>query len=116
VLREAFRVLRPGGAIYMKDVFTPDRALTPPERLELAEFDRVYAQRTPRLGDVVSALAEAGFEDVTMEPLTQKVDLRPFYGPMRSGPTLTPFGKAHYRAFRQLPVEFWQLAAKRGGH
>ncbi len=60
---EAFRVLNPGGVIYVKDVFAKE-SLSAIERAALEEFDQVFAQKTRLLRAGVSALAQVGFVDV----------------------------------------------------
>ena len=76
---EMFRVIRPGGRIYAKDVFYRV-GMSAAERAELAEFDKIYAGRTRALGEVRAAAAGAGFRSVraavlqvTMEPYRDAV-------------------------------------------
>lgn len=115
VCAEIFRVLRRGGLAYIKDVFRHGGALTPAERLELAEFDRVYVQRTPSADDTVAALRGAGFE-VEMTDLSGRISMDAFNRAMWRGgiphqAELTAFGQDHYRGFKRLPVRFVELRA-----
>ena len=61
---EVWRVLRPGGAVYVKDVFLRDGIPSERARRELSEFDRVFAFRTRSPGELSIALADAGFADI----------------------------------------------------
>lgn len=109
VLREAHRCLRTGGSIYIKDVVRKPDPLRPAEALDLAEFDAVYAQRTPTPEAIAKAMAVAGFQDLKFEPLTNVMDVTGFFGAMfdhKAQDGLTEFGRRHYRAYRQLPVTF----------
>lgn len=114
VLADVFRVLRRGGSVYIKDVFRRDGTLTPAERLELAELDRVYVQRTPTAEDTAAALRRAGFGAVEVNDLSARISMEAFDRAMRSAsdPTaLSEFGRHHYRSFTRLPVRFAELRA-----
>lgn len=116
VLTEVLRVLRRGGRVYVKDVFRRAGSLTAAERLELAEFDRVYVQRTPTAEGVAAALRGAGFSDVEMTDLSERISTEAFHRAMRRGAGLAPaglsdFGRQHYRSFTRLPLRFVELRA-----
>jgi SAM-dependent methyltransferase len=116
VFAEVFRVLSRGGCVYIKDVFRRGGALTAAERLELAEFDRVYVQRTPSAEDTAAALRRAGFSVVEVTDLSERISMEAFNRAMRRGPRLHPavlsaFGRYHYRSFKRLPVSFVELRA-----
>lgn len=51
-LTETHRVLRPGGRLFLKDFWQRPGPLSPAQRLELAEFQRVHRRRTLRLCDL----------------------------------------------------------------
>ncbi len=115
---EAFRVLKRGGSVYVKDVFRCAGALSGAERLELAEFDRLYVQRTPAVEDAAVALRHAGFRDVAVADLSDCVSMEHFNRAMLRGrrlraDDLTAFGQHHYRSFKRLPVHFAQMRATR---
>ena len=116
---EIFRVLRRGGSVYIKDVFRPGGALAAAERLELAEFDRLYVQRTPSADDTAAALRGAGFGAVEVTDLSERISTDAFNRAMRRGPLpqsteLSDFGRHHYRSFTRLPVRFAELRATKG--
>lgn len=74
VLAEAYRVLRPEGRIFIKDVFCRTGSLNAAERLELAEFYRVH-HALPATLDSLLALGE--FQVQALEPYSLKF-LKPF--------------------------------------
>ena len=113
---EVFRVLSRGGCVYIKDVFRRDGVLTAAERLELAEFDRVYVQRTPSAADTDAALRRAGFSAVEVTDLSEHISMDAFNRAMLRGRQVHPaalseFGRHHYRSFKRLPVRFVELRA-----
>lgn len=119
VFAEVFRVLHRGGSVYIKDVFRRAAALTAAERLELAEFDRLYVQRTPSADDTAAALRGAGFSAVEVTDLSERISMAAFNRAMRPGShldsaELSDFGRYHYRSFTRLPVRFVELRATKG--
>lgn len=116
VLREAYRLLRRGGRLYIKDVVRKPDPLPRREALELAEFDEVYRQRTPTPEQVAAAIARAGFSDLKGEPLSGLATTLGFAHAMRdraSPDGLSEFGRRHHRNFQSLPVTFVHFSAVR---
>jgi ubiquinone/menaquinone biosynthesis C-methylase UbiE len=112
VCGELRRVLRSGGRVYVKDVFVRDTGLTEDERLELAEFDRTYAQCTRTRADVVAALGRAGFRIEANAAFGDDVSMTHFNAAMFAAPgQLSAFGRQHFRRFQSLPVEFGEIGA-----
>jgi arsenite methyltransferase len=64
VLREAFRVLRPGGRVGISDIVAED-GLTPAERAERGSYVGCIAGALAK-GEYASELAAAGFADVSV--------------------------------------------------
>ena len=57
LFEEVFRVLRPRGRLYIKDIyFKNKKGASQKEKYEMAEFNRIYAQRTPTLDENISAI------------------------------------------------------------
>ena len=115
---EVFRVTRPGGVVYIKDVFSRERPLSQAEQEELAVFNRTYAQfQTPTLRQVREALAEAGFEQVRGRDLTKRITTAHALNAMfenRNGSLRpTEFGKMHFRSYRCAAVFFGEIKAAR---
>ena len=116
---EAARVVRPGGTIYVKDVFRKEDPLTPQQRGDLDEFDHLWSlASSPSLSEASAALAEAGCEIERAGPLPDVGNDR-FVGAMfeLAGPTigLSVLGKAFYRSFTDLPLFFGEVLARKFG-
>jgi cyclopropane fatty-acyl-phospholipid synthase-like methyltransferase len=113
---EVYRVLRPGGSLYIKDVFSKDFPLSDQEQQELLEFDWVYAQyKTPQMSETVEAISAVGFQKVEGRDLSKIFNTIQFDKAIheyKNGfPILTEFGKFHYRQFQCLPIFFGEIKA-----
>jgi ubiquinone/menaquinone biosynthesis C-methylase UbiE len=104
---EAHRVLEPGGLVYLKDVFRLAGPLSPSQWRELASFDHLYAQRTPTLEETLASLEQAGLHPIEVARLDVSMDH--YHRALRS----TAFGQAHRRVFRDLPLYFAEVLARR---
>jgi cyclopropane fatty-acyl-phospholipid synthase-like methyltransferase len=114
--REAARVLRPGGTVYVKEVFGPEGPLTEPQRLSVAAFDELWACRIPTLSETKRAMRAAGFVGIRSREFPF-VSMEHFYGSMvvrdEGGIRLNEFGQAFLRLFPDFPAFFGETKAKR---
>jgi len=111
-LEEAARVLRPGGRLYVKDVFR-QREVTLDAELELAEFQRLYGYHPIAPEALVSALRQSGFVDLELRPFGEEMTSEPFHRAMFPNGLPSAFGRRHHRAFSRLPLAFGDLLAIR---
>lgn len=117
LFREVFRVLKPRGTLYIKDVFHRPGALSKRAHDNLDEFDRTFACRTRSIGEFAEAIAAAGFEAIAERDITGQIStahtLHAMFhsGDWRSG--LTSFGERHLRFYNELPLFFGEIKAVR---
>jgi len=117
---EVYRVLKEGGKLYIKDVFSKEAPLSEQEQQELAEFNQIYAQyQTPPLSQMITTISAAQFIDVTSRNIdkimsTEGVE-KAMYEYKHGFPFLTEFGKAHHRnePFQCLPIFFAEIKARK---
>jgi cyclopropane fatty-acyl-phospholipid synthase-like methyltransferase len=117
---EMFRLLRPGGTLYIKDAFVKEPPLTEQEQKELAEFNRLYAFDTRTISATVSALLRAQFNRLEVSDITQFLSPETFEQAkveLKNGKqTLTDFGKAHQSQMaRNFIIFFADIKAYKPG-
>ena len=113
---EAHRILRPGGRIYVKDVFQDSRPLARPEIEEMEAFDELWGCiRTKTIPESLRAIEHAGFEIGVSGPLTDVGTAR-LAGSMfsldeTSGLRPTELGAAFARRGLNPPIVFGEINA-----
>jgi ubiquinone/menaquinone biosynthesis C-methylase UbiE len=68
---EVYRVLRPGGSLYIKEPFTKESPLSDQEQQELAEFNKIYVYKTALISKAVQVISAVGFKNVTSRDLSE---------------------------------------------
>lgn len=115
------RVLRPGGVVYVKDVFQKHDPQTAEERRDQLEFDDLWAlHASPTLPGTVSALEHAGFTDIrsrVFEDMGGDHFIASMFGREEGlGPLeVNRFGRHFLRFLKHLPSYFGEVIASRPG-
>lgn len=114
---EVYRVLRPGGSLYIKDVFCKEPPLSDQEQQELAEFNRIYVYNTPRMSELVEAISAVNFQVVESRDLSGIISIKNTAKAMfeykHGFPFLSEFGKFHYLHFHYLRLFFGDIKARK---
>jgi ubiquinone/menaquinone biosynthesis C-methylase UbiE len=116
---EIYRVLRPGGTIYIKDVFAKEGELSPLEREQLEDFNRIFLYLTATMSSTQEALQDSGFVDVTSRNLDELVSLERWRKAMvryvGGLPVLSALGKITIFKFIEFPVLAGEMKAHKPG-
>jgi ubiquinone/menaquinone biosynthesis C-methylase UbiE len=114
--RESARVVRPGGTVYVKDLFRREDPLTEPQRIAVAAFDEQWACRVSTLSETERAMRAAGLVDVRVREYPF-ASVEHFYESMVSrddgGVRLNAFGEAFLRYLADFPAFFGEAKAHR---
>ncbi|MYB35272.1 MAG: class I SAM-dependent methyltransferase [Gammaproteobacteria bacterium] len=101
---EVYRVLRPGGTLYIKDIFCREGKLNSLETKDIKDYRRINVYRTPTMSEAVSALRTCGYSSLWA------LDISPLVVTM---PREVEFGLPRFRKFPNLPVVWGEIIAKR---
>jgi SAM-dependent methyltransferase len=117
--RESARVLRPGGTVYVKDVFCREDPLTERQRQSITAFDELWAcVRSPTLSETVRAMQTVGLIDIGAREYPF-VDMGHLLESMVSrdeaGISLNPFGESFLRFFPESPAFVGEVKARKQG-
>ena len=112
---EMYRVIRPGGKLYIKDIFRNEPPLSEQEQQAISEFNQVYCYKTPQMSEMVEIMSMVGFQEVQGRNVSDMVSTQEFNKAMleyRNGsPFLTEFGKVHYRELLCFPMYYGEIKA-----
>ncbi len=117
LLREVVRVVRPGGRIYIKDVFAPAAPLTPVQSHDLRAFDQLWhLAGSPRIPEVQAALIDAGCEVLASGPMDNVGNTRFLRAMVDFDPDtifrVTELGKAFGLKVDDLPTFFGEVIGR----
>ena len=112
---EVYRVLRPGGNLYIKDPFIKEEALSAKDRYSIAEAEKIYVIKLYQVRELIESIARVGFERITSDDLTSTVSTDRYYKAMvevkDGNPFLTEFGKYHHPKNSERPTFFGEVKA-----
>lgn len=113
LLSEAFRVLKPGGCIYIKDIFCRATSFNEEEKRKLMIFNEVYLYKTTTMEKIVEVIDEIGFtnisscdvSDISKTKLYDQAMIENKYGLLEK----SDLGEFHQYDFECLPIIFGEI-------
>lgn len=117
---EVHRVLKPGGLLYIKGIYTKDGPLSEQERADCEKLCSMFSWNGTTLSAAEKAVARAGFGDIRTARL-ENMSSRAFFRARKKAcvtvvdgiPALTPFGQRHYDFFQTLPWFSAEILARK---
>lgn len=120
LFEEAYRVLKPGGILYIKGVYKKDGPLSEQETIDLDKKCKMFVWNITTINMSEKAISEAGFQDVVSGRLDSlsasiffKSRLKASITTIDGVASLTPFGKQHYDIFRSGPWYAGEIRARK---
>ncbi|MGC1197585.1 MAG: PatA/PatG family cyanobactin maturation protease [Geitlerinemataceae cyanobacterium] len=114
VFAQAYRVLRPGGILYLKAGFEAEPPLTQEQEKDIAIVNEIYAMNLVPMSRMVEAVKQAGFENVEANDISDIIDDSAFFEKAffdeKSG-ELTDYGKKHRYEFKDLKMTRGEIKA-----
>ena len=101
---EVARVLKPGGSLYVKDVFRRAGQFTAKQAQEWEDFCRIYVQHPQTIEHMVNVLNASGFSSIWALDITPSILTRPCE-PL--------FDLPRFRDFTDLPYAWGEIFASR---
>ena len=113
---ELYRVLKPDGTVFVKDVFRRSAPLTGDELAAMQEFDELWAcVRSPKLSEIEQAATAAGFVDVVAAPMDCSTErlLGAMFRFSGHGVEYSPLGAEFYRPDLRPPIAFGRVVGRK---
>jgi len=112
---EVFRVLRPGGTLYIKEMFAKEGEFSLLEQEQMEELHRIFVYLAATMSSTQQILWESSFVDVTARNLDDLVSLKRWHRAMVEYvwglPLLTELGKITIFKFLEFPLVMGEIKA-----
>ena len=115
LMSEFARVVRPGGTVYLKDIFLRSGELSEAARASMRRYEHAWAcRRTPTMGDVVEAMERGGLDDVRATEM-EAIGTDHFYASMLEPGTLSlnELGRRFVVPVEEFPVIWGEVHGSR---
>lgn len=116
LLKEIYRILKPGGYVYIKDVFHhPVKSNI--QNQELTSFNKEFFYNTPDMSAVVDIIHKVNFELLKAVSIDSSISHEFFknaiYQIHENNAVLTKLGEKHPVVFTDLPIYFGEILIKK---